>query len=88
MAIIQWNIRSFRTHKHDLELISKERNYLIVALQESRCADIYEPKMAGFVSFNCAGPGATHHGGVTTLVNKSVPCQEVNLTTALQATAV
>ena len=88
MAILQWNIRSYHAHKSDLQLLCQEYNYMVATLQETRCGDTYEPKLPGFTSFNRAGPGGTQNGGITTLVHKSIPCQEVTLNTTLQALAV
>lgn len=90
MAILQWNIRGFRSNFEELKLLLNKYNNKIACLQEIKLKNTDNCTLRGFniykQCFTASNDTAT--GGVAILVRQDVPHQEVTLDTTLQAVAV
>uniref|UniRef100_A0A1B0CBY7 Reverse transcriptase domain-containing protein n=1 Tax=Lutzomyia longipalpis TaxID=7200 RepID=A0A1B0CBY7_LUTLO len=86
--IIQYNINGFYNNFVDLNLLSKDYDPLIFALQETHLTGRSTPTFSGFQIFWKNHPSNTAKGGTAILTKSSLQASEVPLRTSLECTAV
>ena len=84
-TIIQWNVQELTTSKEDfLNLIELYRP-LVMSIQKTQQINEYLTKISGYKSISKKGKFNRRHEGVALYVPASMPFQEINLNTELQA---
>ena len=87
--ILQWNCRGIRANYKELLLLLNKYNPKVVCLQESFLKDKNQLNIKCFQSYSHLykdGHGAS--GGVSILVRKDIPQQQINIDSELQVIAV
>lgn len=89
ISILQWNCQGLNNKKDELSDLIQRHNPLIIALQETMLGPSHEFKLP---NYNCTKKSGhfnrRHHGGVAIYSHDTLPFQEVELNTPLQATAI
>ena len=89
MAVLQWNMRDFCTHKSDLELLVRDYdNPICVCLQETKLKLGHNVifKDYSFISSNNLHGGEPSNTGV--LIRKGIPFKQIRFPSDIKFTAV
>lgn len=87
--IIQWNMQSYRTKFSDLKIILNRYAPICVCLQETllKPEEQYSPSGYNLIKSTPVQMGG-HERGAAILIRKTVPYEQINLDTTLQAVAI
>ena len=85
--IIQWNCRGFSANLESLQLLCKDFNPMVLALQELKSTKEDKIKLKGYKSYVKLPGGENPKGGVALLVASEHPQEKIPLATGLQAVA-
>lgn len=88
MTFLQWNINGFYDKLAELQIIIKEQNTDIVALQETRLKNDHTPIVNGFTVYNNNFPNLRRAcGGVMLMVKNNLPSEEIIINSNYQVVA-
>ena len=86
--IIQWNIQGIRNKKSELLQLIEDYRANIIAIQETKSANQYLPKIQNYNTIAEEGHyNNGYHGGVAMYIHSSIPFTQVQLSSPIQAVA-
>lgn len=87
--IVQWNCDGFYSHHEDFKLIIQDYNPYIICIQETKFKHDHIPILKNYKSFyKNVNSTTVAKGGVVTFVNENFDCEEIAITSNIQAVAV
>ena len=88
-GIIQWNIQGISNKKNEILELVQNFQAGIIALQETKSADNFLPRIPSFNVVSKVGHfNRCHHGGVSIYIHSSIPFRQIEIDTPLQAVAI